>query len=63
MNVRSSSLAFGTGALTTNYLMPGGEEIAGSIVIAPGAGWVPTWISTGSTALPTYGVVWAEIPV
>jgi hypothetical protein len=63
LNVRSSSLAFGTGALTTNYLMPGGEELAGSIVIAPGAGWVPTWISTGSTALPTYGVVWAEIPV
>lgn len=63
LNVRSSSLAFGNSAATVGAQMPGGEELAGSIVIAPGAGWVPTWISTGSTALPTYGVVWAEIPV
>jgi hypothetical protein len=38
------------------------EFIDGDIVIPPGTGWVPTWVS-GAALLQGYSLTWEEIPV
>ncbi len=39
------------------------ENVDGSIVIKPGAGWVPTFAAAGTSVLSTWGAVWEEVPV
>ena len=61
----ASDIGLGAGALTTanNFENKLTEYLDGSIVIPPGACWVPTWTAVGTTFLGGYSVTWEEIPV
>lgn len=61
--LRPSTIGFSAGT----YAALGGsvqyEDIQGSIVVKPGAGWVPCFAAAGTSVLSTWGAVWEEVPV
>lgn len=61
----SADLGIGAGAMTTtnNFEQKLTEYLDGSIVIPPGACWVPTWMTAGTSVLGGYSITWEEIPV
>ena len=63
-NLCAADVGLGAGAMTpANLFQPKlTEYLDGSIVIPPGACWVPTWIGAGTTFLGGYSVTWEEIP-
>ena len=63
-NLCGADIALGAGAYTpANSFQPKlTEYLDGSIVIPPGACWVPTWTAAGTTFLGGYSVTWEEIP-
>lgn len=61
--VRPSTIGYSAGSYAALAGAVAYEEIMGSIVIKPGAGWVPCFAAAGTSVLNTWGVVWEEIPV
>ncbi len=39
------------------------EDLGGDIILPPGACWVPTWRTAGSSLLNSYSVTWEEIRI
>lgn len=61
--VRPMAITYSAGTYASLAGSYQAEETQGSIVVKPGAGWVPTWSGAGTTVLGTYGVVWEEVPI
>lgn len=54
---------FAAAIAATSNIQAALEDIDGSIIIAPGMLWVPTWSGAGTTFLNAYGLTWEEVPV
>jgi len=61
--IRPSTIGYSAGTYAALAGALAYEEIMGSLVIKPGAGWVPCFAAAGTSVLNTWGVVWEEVPV